>query len=66
MIDDIVEMVLKEARARDRHNMFLSVFSVLEEIVDIIYPRIFVDRIAERRKKYFENKQETETEESGP
>lgn len=56
MIDDIVEMVLKEARVRDRHNMFLSVFSILEEIVDKIYPAIFKARLQERRKKEDENK----------
>lgn len=56
MIDEIVEMVLKEARARDRHNMFLSVFSVLEELVDKIYPQIFKDRIKRRMEKDNENK----------
>jgi len=51
MIDEIVEMILKEARARDRDNLFVSVFHVLEEITDQIFPMIFKQRIEERRKK---------------
>lgn len=51
MIDDIVEMILKEARARDRDNIFLAVFTVFEEVCDKIFPMVFKQRLRERKEE---------------
>ena len=55
-IDDIVEMVLKEAREKDRKNIFRSLYGILEEVNNKAVS-ILVDHLTEeRRKKEDENK----------
>lgn len=55
-IDDIVEMVLKEARERDRKNLFKSIVDVIAEIMDKCNWIVVERLIDERRKKLDENK----------
>ncbi len=56
MIDDIVQMILKEARERDRKNLFASIFIIITEVMDKCN-LIAVDHyIKERRIKEHENK----------
>jgi hypothetical protein len=56
MIDDIVEMVLKEARARDRKSLFVSVFTVFEEVFEKVNLIVIDHMIEERRKEHDEDK----------
>jgi hypothetical protein len=56
MIDDIVEMVLKEARERDRHNLFRSIYNVLEEVMKRCNWIAVEHMLEERRIKEDENK----------
>jgi hypothetical protein len=55
MIDDIVEMILKEARARDRKSLFVSTFTVIEEVFEKVNLIIVEHMIEERRIKEDEN-----------
>ena len=48
-IDDIVEMILKEARERDRKNLFKSLYHVLEEVNEKAV-WILVDHLKEERR----------------
>lgn len=45
MIDDIVEMILKEARSRDGKDLILNIVSVWSEIDDKIGP--IVDQLTQ-------------------
>jgi hypothetical protein len=56
MIDDIVEMVLKEARARDRKNPFNGIHMVMLEVFHRANWIIVEHTIEERRKEHDENK----------
>ena len=51
-IDDIVEMVLKEARERDKGNLFVSLYDVLEEINRKAVNIIVDDMIQERSREH--------------
>jgi hypothetical protein len=56
MIDDIVEMILKEIRARDRDISLVSAFTVTEEIFMKVHSATFKYVLEERRKIEDENK----------
>ena len=56
MIDDIVEMVLKEARIRDRVDLISNIYSVMMDIEKRIVQIMENIRIEERRKEQDENK----------
>jgi len=55
-IDDIVEMVLMEARRRNGRNVFDGVYSVIEEVFHKVNWIIVEHMLEERRKKEDENK----------
>jgi hypothetical protein len=52
----VFEMVLKEARERDRHNLFRSIYNVLEEVMKRCNWIAVEHTIEERRKEEDENK----------
>lgn len=56
MIDDIVEMIFKEARARDRKNLFASIFIIITEVMDKCNLIAVEHYIEERRINEHENK----------
>ena len=56
MIDDIVEMILKEARARNGHNLTFHVYRVCMETQTRIMDLMDKAREDERRKREDENK----------
>jgi hypothetical protein len=56
MIDDIVEMLLKEARGRKGNNLTFHVYRVCMETQTRIMNIMDKDREEERRKKEDENK----------
>jgi len=56
MIDDIVEMILKEARARKGHNLTFHVYRVSMEIQSRTIYIMEKANEEERRKKEDENK----------
>jgi hypothetical protein len=56
MIDDIVEMVLKEARGRSREDNVANIYAVMMDIDDKIIKILVNIRDEERRKKEDENK----------
>lgn len=51
MIDDIVEMILKEARARDRKNINNSAWEVINEIGEKLNNAIVKYIIDQQRKE---------------
>jgi len=55
MIDEIVEMILKEARARDRVDLISNIYSVMMDIEKSIVQIMENIRIEERRKEEDEN-----------
>ncbi|GAG59266.1 unnamed protein product [marine sediment metagenome] len=56
MIDNIVEMVLKEGRKRNRDHIFVGVYDVIEEVFHKVNWIIVEHMIEERRIKNDENK----------
>lgn len=54
-IEDIVEMVLKEARERDPKNIFRSIYIVMIEVMEKVNWMAVVHTIEERRKEEDEN-----------
>ena len=57
-IEDIVEMVLKEGRVRNREHIFNGVYSVIEEVFHKVNWIIVEHMLAERRKREDENKRD--------
>jgi len=55
-IDDIVEMVIKEAMVRDRHDFFKSLYDVLWEVNHKAVNILVQHLIDERRREEDENK----------
>jgi len=56
MIDDIVEMILKEARKRPGDDRVAAIYRVMRDIEDSIISVIENMRAEERRKEKDENK----------
>ena len=57
MIDDIVEMILKEARARSLEDNVANIYAVMMDIDDKIIKILVNIRDEERRRKKDENKE---------
>lgn len=55
MIDDIVEMVLKEVKNRDKKNPYSALFGVLEDINDKSTATLLEQALTERRREEDEN-----------
>ncbi|MBA7662267.1 hypothetical protein ES703_70295 [subsurface metagenome] len=65
MIDDIVQMILKEARGREGHTATFNIYRVCREIDGEIIQIIDNIQEEERRKEEDENKTETQAKEAG-